>query len=83
LQYGILKGKYLLHYQVTNSNAVLYCHLSLVSLIGEAISCLRFEVLKAVNIKPTVFWDVTPCNLVEGINVLEELAAAIFSVEVG
>jgi hypothetical protein len=25
---------------------------------------MRFEVLAAVNIETTVFWDVTPCNLV-------------------
>jgi ABC-type multidrug transport system fused ATPase/permease subunit len=27
------------------------------------IFCVVFEVLSAVNIKITVFWDVTPCNL--------------------
>lgn len=27
--------------------------------------CLRFEVILAVTMKGSVFWDVTPCSLVE------------------
>jgi hypothetical protein len=26
--------------------------------------CVRFEVLTAVTVKNTIFWDVMPCNLV-------------------
>jgi hypothetical protein len=32
----------------------------------NSITPLRFEVLIAVNIKITVFWDVTGCSLVDG-----------------
>jgi hypothetical protein len=34
-----------------------------------------FEVISAAATNITVFWDVTPCSLVDAYNVLEERAA--------
>jgi hypothetical protein len=39
---------------------------------------MKFEVLMAVNIKTAVFWDVMPCNLIDGYHILEESTAFIF-----
>jgi hypothetical protein len=38
---------------------------------------VRSEVLIVMSIKITVFWDVTPCGLVDRYNILLELAASI------
>lgn len=37
----------------------------------------------AVNVKITLFWDLTSCNLIVGTNVLEEPTASIFYPEGG
>jgi hypothetical protein len=33
--------------------------------IQRSLFRVRFKVLNAINIKITVFWDVTPCSVVE------------------
>jgi hypothetical protein len=43
-----------------------YQTLGVVRLLGKFHFCIRFKVLMAVPVKNTVFWDVTPCSLVEG-----------------
>ena len=43
---------------------------------------VRLEVLTAVTVKITVFWDVTPCSLM-CTDVTDESAAAIFTVSTG
>jgi hypothetical protein len=40
-----------------------------------------FEVLMSVTMKRTIFWDVTPCSLVEFTDVSEEHTAYIFTVK--
>jgi hypothetical protein len=40
--------------------------------------CMRFEVLKAVNIKNGEFCDVMPCSFIHGYQRLDELAASIW-----
>jgi hypothetical protein len=40
---------------------------------------LGFEILKAVNIKASLFRDVTPSILVGGYNIQNEYTASIFS----
>ena len=37
---------------------------------------VRFETISAVVISDTMFWDVTPCSLVDSTNVSEEFAAS-------
>jgi hypothetical protein len=39
------------------------------------------EVLTVVNMKYIMFWDVTPCSLVEFYQLVEERAALIFRME--
>jgi hypothetical protein len=39
---------------------------------GLKVICLRFQVLMAMSLKMSVFWDVAPCSLVE-IDVLDLL----------
>ena len=40
-------------------------------------SLVRYEVLAAVNMNTAVFWDVTPCSLVEKYHSFTALKAAI------
>jgi hypothetical protein len=44
---------------------------------------MGFEVLTAMNLKITVFWNVTSCSLKEGANVSEKYGTSIFRVEYG
>jgi hypothetical protein len=41
---------------------------------------VRYEALRLVNIKITIFWDVMPYTFMTGIRLSEELIASIFSV---
>jgi hypothetical protein len=42
---------------------------------------MRVEILTTVTTNITVLWGVTPCNLVEFIDVSEEFFASIFKLE--
>jgi hypothetical protein len=44
------------------------------------LSFVGFEVLTAVVMKSTTFWDITPCSLLS-VDVSEEHIASIFTVE--
>jgi hypothetical protein len=48
-------------------------------IIGS-VQYLRFEVFGSVTLKITIFWDVTPCSLVEVTDASEERAASIFRI---
>jgi hypothetical protein len=47
--------------------------------MNEAI--VGFEVITAVIIESTIFWDVTPCSLLKVNQPMEEHISSIFSVE--
>jgi hypothetical protein len=49
--------------------------------LQNSFCSVRFEVLMAVTLKSTVFWDVTPCSLVKFSDVTEERIASKFRVE--
>ena len=42
---------------------------------------LRDEVLMAATVNTIILWDVTPCSIVNGINVSEKRAASNFSID--
>jgi hypothetical protein len=42
---------------------------------------VRFEVLTAVVMKSSIFWDITPCSMLKSTDVSEKLIASIFRVE--
>jgi hypothetical protein len=42
---------------------------------------VRFEVLVAMTTKSTIFWNVTPCSVVEVTDLSEGRAVSIFKVE--
>jgi hypothetical protein len=50
-------------------------------LLSEKSSFVGFEVLTAVSMESTVFWDVTPCSAVEVHHVSEQYTSSIFRVE--
>jgi hypothetical protein len=47
------------------------------------VTGMKFEVSMAVSMKVAVFWDMTPCNLVETYKCFDRLAASIFTVKDG
>jgi hypothetical protein len=47
-----------------------------------SIKFMGFEILMAVSIKIMVFWDVTPCSLIDTYQDLEDPAASIFRIEI-
>jgi hypothetical protein len=46
-----------------------------------SVNCVRFEVLTAVTVESTVFYDVTPCNLRNVYRRSDESITSVFRIE--